>query len=123
MKMKTRILIIDNEPRWVNFVKNDLGGFEIVVVSDMETAIAELEKDQFQLVIASSGYINILEKLSKRFKNKKVVVTTVHPSTQEALDAYRKGAARYITKSFNRKSLINDIKELVPIVENGSISR
>lgn len=115
--MKTRILIIDNEPRWANFVKNDLGGFEIVVAPDMKTAIVESNKGQFQLIIASSGYLRIFEELSQRFKGKKVVITTVQPSTQEALDAYRKGAARYITKSFQQKALFNDIRELVPIAD------
>ena len=112
--MSIRILMIDNEPRWINFAKSDLGGFEIVVASDIETALAELEKDQFDLVIASSGYLAILEDISKRFSDKQVVVTTVNPSTQEALDAYHKGAIRYITKSFGEQDLLKNIRELVP---------
>lgn len=116
--MKIRILIIDNEPRWIDFVKTDLGGFEIIVAPDIETAIKELEKDQFHLVIASSGYLEILEEISRRFSDKQVVVTTVQPSTKEARDAYRKGAIRYITKSFRQKALLDDIKELVPVSDN-----
>lgn len=112
--MNIRILIIDNEPRWINFARSDLGGFEIVVAPDIDTALKELEKDQFDLVIASSGYLKILEDISERFADKQVVVTTVKPNTQEALDAYRKGAIRYITKSFQEKDLLKNVRELVP---------
>jgi DNA-binding NtrC family response regulator len=115
--MKIRILIIDNEPRWINFVKNDLDAFEIVVAPDKKTAIEELEKDRFQLVIASAGYLEILQEISERF-DKQVVVTTVMPSNEEALNAYRKGAIRYITKSFQQQDLFNNIKELVPLSDN-----
>lgn len=116
--MNIRILIIDNEPRWINFVRSDLGSFEIVVASDIAAAIEELEQDQFDLIIASSGYLAILEDISERFSDKQVLVTTVKPNTQEALDAYRKGAIRYITKSFREQDLLNNVRELVKLSSN-----
>jgi DNA-binding NtrC family response regulator len=116
--MSIRILIIDNEPRWINFARSDLGGFEIVVAPDVDTAIKELEQDQFDLVIASSGYLAILEDISERFSDKQVVVTTIKPNTQEALTAYRKGAKRYITKSFREQDLLKSVRELVQSSNN-----
>jgi len=115
--MKIRILIIDSEPRWIDFARNALGAFEIVVAPDKKTAIEELKNNRFHLVIASSGYLEILEEISERF-DKRVVVATVMPSNDEALDAYRKGAVRYITKSFQQQDLFNDLKELVPLSGN-----
>lgn len=112
--MRTRILIIDNEPRWIEFAENDIKGCDIVVASNIDMALGELEKDQFDLVIASSGYLEILESISKRFADKQVMITTVKPSTREALDAYRKGAERYITKSFHKQDLHNDVRNLIP---------
>ena len=70
------------------------------------------------MVIASSGYLEILDEISERFSDKQVVVTTVKPSTDEALAAYRKGAIRYITKSFQEEDLLKNIRELVPIADN-----
>ena len=99
---------------WISFAKSDLEDFDIVVAPDIDTALKELEKDKFDLVIASSGYLAILEDISKRFSGKQVVVTTVKPSTQEALDAYHKGAIRYITKSFHEEDLLKNVRELVP---------
>ena len=114
--MNTRILMIDNEPHWIKFAKNDLGECEIVVAPDIETALEKLEENQFDLVIASSGHLKILGDIAKRFSDKKVVVTTVRPNTQEALEAYREGAVRYITKSFHKQDLLNDVRKVVPAV-------
>jgi DNA-binding response OmpR family regulator len=109
-EMKIRILVIDNEPRWINFAQDDLGGFEIVVAHDLDAARKELKENQFDLVIACSEYLPILEEISGRFSDKRVVVTTVKPNTQEALDGYRKGAKRYITKSFREKDLLRNVR-------------
>ena len=91
--MKTRILIIDDEPRWIEFAKSDLNKFEIVVAPDTKTALAELEADQFDLVIASSRRLDVLEVIAQKYSDRRVVVTTVQPTTQEALVAYRLGAS------------------------------
>ena len=112
--MKTRILIIDDEPRWIDFAKNDLSKFEIVVALDAETALAELEANLFDLVIASSRRLDALEIIAKRYSDKRVVVTTVQPTTHEALAAYRLGALRYFAKSFGRQDLLDRVREVIP---------
>lgn len=112
--MTIRILVIDDEPRWIEFAKSDLSKFEIVVAPDTETALAELEADQFDLVIASSRRLDVLEVIAEKHSDKRVVVTTVQPTTQEALVAYRLGAMRYFAKSFGRQDLFNRIREVIP---------
>ncbi len=112
--MKTRILIIDDEPRWIEFAKSDLGNFEIVVASDMDQALAELEADQFDLVIASSRRLDVLEIIAEKYADKQVVVTTVRPTTQEALTAYRLGARRYFAKSFGAQDLFEHVRDVIP---------
>lgn len=116
--MTTRILIIDDEPRWIEFARQDLGGFEIIVATNIEEALAELEADQFALVIASSRRLDVLETIRERYADKRVVVTTVQPTTQEALSAYRLGAVRYCTKSFGPTDLLNCVTDLVPTSNN-----
>jgi len=112
--MKTRILIIDDEPRWIDFAKNDLSKFEIIVAHDAEVALAELAADQFDLVIASSRRLDVLKVIAEKYSDKQVVVTTVQPTTQEALTAYRLGAMRYFAKSFGRRDLFNRVEEIIP---------
>jgi DNA-binding response OmpR family regulator len=118
--MKTRILIIDDEPRWIEFAKSDLRNFEIVVAPDPDTALAELEADQFDLVIASSRRLDVLEIIADKYSDKQVVVTTVQPTTQEALTAYRLGARRYFAKSFGPRDLFERIKEVIPAAANSA---
>jgi len=117
--MKTRILIIDDEPRWIEFAKSDLNKFEIVVAPDTKAALAELEADQFDLVIASSRRLDVLEIIAQKYSDRRVVVTTVQPTTQEALAAYRLGARRYFAKSFGHQDLFEHIKEVIPAAGAG----
>ena len=112
--MKFRILIIDDEPRWIDFVRNDLDIFEIIVAKDDDEALTLLEEDMFALVIASSRHLKILEIIAEKYSDKAVVVTTIKPSIEEALEAYRLGAVRYIPKSFSQKDLLNQVKEVIP---------
>ena len=113
MDMKIRILIIDDEPRWINFARSDLQKFEIVVAPDAETALAELEADWFDLVIASSRRLDVLQVIADKYADKRVVVTTIQPTTQEALAAYRLGAMRYFAKSFAQEDLLNRVQEVI----------
>jgi DNA-binding NtrC family response regulator len=112
--MKIRILIIDNEPRWLEFAQKDLNIFEIVVACTIKDALKELEQDMFDLVIASSRNIKILEVISEKYSDKRVAVTTIKPSTEEALQAYRLGAVRYFPKSFSQSDLLKQVEEIIP---------
>lgn len=112
--MKIRILIIDNEPRWLEFAQKDLEVFEIVVAKTADDALAELEQDMFDLVIASSRNLGVLEVIAEKFADKRVIVTTIRPSTDEALQAYRLGAVRYLPKSFSQSNLLNQVKDVIP---------
>lgn len=114
--MKARILIVDDEPRWIEFAKNDLSRFEIVVAPDVQTALDELERGEFDLIIASSRRLDILELIARKYSSKRVIVTTVQPTTREALAAYRLGALRYFAKSFGRNDLFKHVQEVIPAV-------
>jgi DNA-binding NtrC family response regulator len=113
MAIRLRILIIDDEPHWLEFAKRDLNKFEVVVASDTRTALAELVTNQFDLVIASSRRLDVLEVIVRRCSYTRVVVTTVQPTTREALAAYRVGAIRYFPKSFGRQDLFNHVRDVI----------
>ncbi len=113
--MKTRILIVDNESRWIEFAQNDLQTtFEVVVAATTREAASQLEDDNFDLVIVNARNTEVLELLSKRFSEKRMVVTTVQPSVEEAIQAYRFGAADYFPKSFRPKYLLDQVSEVLP---------
>lgn len=111
---KMRILLIDDEPRWIDFARRDLESFEIVVAKGLDEAVAELEQDQFDLVIASSRWLRVLELIREKYAEKRVMVTTIRPTPEEALSAYRNGAVDYIPKSFADRELLEHVKKAVP---------
>ena len=114
--MKLNILIIDDEPRWINFTKKNPEMFNIVAVSDVETAMKELAMGQFDLVIASARHLDTLKMIHERYVDKPMVVTTVEPTSQEARQAYRLGARRYFAKSFDYNDLLQQIQKVLPTV-------
>jgi DNA-binding NtrC family response regulator len=118
--MKTRILIVDDDPRWIDFVRHDLDKFEIVVAHNTEEALRELVADRFDLVIASSRRMDVLKEIAEKYSDKQVVIMTTQPTTQEALVAYRFGAVRYSPKSFGRHNLFDQVKELISPLANAA---
>lgn len=118
MEAKMRILIVDDEPRWVEFakndLKNDLNRFVIDIAKDKTAALAELARHEYDLVIASSRRLDVLEEIRKQRAKKRVIVTTIQPTTTEARNAYSLGALRYFPKSFNPHDLLKRVKEVMP---------
>jgi DNA-binding response OmpR family regulator len=116
--MKIRILIIDDEPRWINFVTQEFKeSFEIVVARSDDEAIKRLGENKFTLVIASARWLKMLEGMGDQYSGKysdKTVVVTVTPSIQEALKAYNLGAALYIPKSFSPNDFVAQIQDVIP---------
>ena len=50
--MTARILVVDDEPRWLDFARDDLGAaFEVEVATDLETALTKLKKNLYDLGI------------------------------------------------------------------------
>ena len=109
-----RILIVDDEPHWINFAKSNPDSFEIVAVPDTEKALAQLRTGHFDLVIASSRQLEALDAIRKNFADKPLAVTTVEPTITEARDAYRRGARRYFTKSFDYQDFEKEILGVLP---------
>ena len=113
MSMKGRILIIDDEPRWIEFAKGALERFSIEVAPDLETALAKLEDNRYDLIIASSRRLNVLEIIAQRYPDKRTVVATVRPTTREAINAYRLGALDYFAKSFLSGDVADKVDEAI----------
>lgn len=99
--MPARILIVDDEPRWLNFAREDLKIiFEVDVATDLETTLAYLEKKQYDLIIASSRRLDVLETINQQYPKRPLVVATGQPTPREAINVYRLGAMDYFAKDF-----------------------
>lgn len=111
-----RILVIDDEPRWIDFIQKQFGAFEIVIARSEEEAACRIHENRFSLVIANARWLNALKGMGKAFSQKysdKTVVVTVKPSIDEALQAYQVGAL-YTPKSFNPRHFLAQIREVMP---------
>ncbi|MFN8456330.1 MAG: response regulator [Anaerolineae bacterium] len=110
--MTARILIIDDEPKWMQFARDDLGAtFEVEVAPDLETALAKLDDNRYDLIIASSRRLEVLEAIRESYPEKRVVVATGQPTTREAISMYRLGALDYFAKDFRREAVSEKIRE------------
>jgi len=113
--MTARVLIIDDEPRWVNFVRDNLGvEYEVDIATSFEDALATLRKGGcYDLLIVSSRWLDILEAIAKEYPDKRVVVATGQPTTGEAITVYRFGILDYFAKDFRFDVVSEKIQEAI----------
>ncbi len=122
MDVEGRILIIDDEPRWIEFAKGTLSKFTIDIAPDIESALDKLERDRYDLIIASSRRLDALEAVAEQYPDKKMVVATVRPTPREAISAYRLGALDYFVKSFLSSDVVAKVSRFIKKPLNGSAS-
>jgi DNA-binding response OmpR family regulator len=114
--MKRRILIVDDEPRWLDFARRDLAGqYEVDTATDTPTALDKILIRRYDLVIVSARRLDAVERIRHKHADQPIIVTTLQQTTQEAARAYRLGAARYFSKSFGPSDLYRRVCELIPI--------
>jgi DNA-binding NtrC family response regulator len=112
--MRVRVLIIDNDPGWIEFTESKLGKlFEVEVATDLETAMALLKEGRYDLIVTSSDRLNVLEILLRKYPQKRVVVATERPSVPEAIRTYRLGALDYFEKDLRQEVVSQRIQEAI----------
>ncbi len=111
--MTRRILIIDDEPRWLEFAQRDLvGRYEVEVAKDATAALEKLRVANYDLIIASTRRLDVVEKIRREHIDKPIMVMTIRPTTQEASQVYSLGATRYVSKSFGPSDLYRRVSEM-----------
>ncbi|MFN8456325.1 MAG: response regulator [Anaerolineae bacterium] len=110
--MPTRILALDNEPKWVAFATENLSkSFEVEVASDLKATLTLLRKKPYDLIIASPRCWAIVKAVRQKYPEKRIVVATGQPTTQEAISMYRLGALDYFPKDFRPEVISAKIRE------------
>jgi len=119
---KKRILIVDDEPDLVEFVKIRLeaNNYETITAVDGEEAIAAVKKEKPDLIVLDillpkmNGY-----EVCTRLKNDPecasipVLMLTAKAQENDILLAKKSGADAYISKPFEASLLLFHIKELL----------
>jgi two-component system response regulator PilR (NtrC family) len=124
-----RVLVVDDERSMQEFLEIFLRseGYDAVAVGDVASARAQLENDEFDLVITDvqmpggSG-LDLLREVQRRTGNGAetvVIVMTAYASTETAIEAMKEGAYDYITKPFK----VDEIRIIVEkAIEKKSLS-
>jgi DNA-binding NtrC family response regulator len=113
--MKRRILVVDDQDEWLAFLQNEVPDYTFEIARNSDDALAELQSDNFDLVIANMRRRDILEAIADHFPREQVIVITVAPTAREAALAYRLGALDYFARSFSASDLLNKIERAVRI--------
>ena len=107
MAARARILVVDDERSMQEFLEIFFRseGFEAVTTGDVDSALLQLESDEFDVLITDiqmpgrSG-IDLLREAQQVAPSTAVIMMTAFASTETAIDAMKEGAYDYITKPF-----------------------
>jgi two-component system response regulator PilR (NtrC family) len=104
---KARILVVDDERSMQEFLEIFFRseGYDVVTAGDVDTALAHLENDDFDVVISDiqmpgrSG-IDLVHAAYELSPETVVIMITAFASTETAITAMKEGAYDYVTKPF-----------------------
>ncbi len=116
---RPRILVVDDEKVIRDMLADFLGmeGYIVRTAEDGTSALGELEKGQYDLVISDlkmprMGGIALLDEIGKTAPDALTVIMTGFGTVETAIDAMKRGAYDYVLKPFK-------LDEVVHVVQRG----
>src|SRR5689334_25162801 len=114
MDTRARILVVDDNVTMRDSLRETLGseGYSVQAVENAIQAIAELERQEVDLVLADlslprvSG-LELLDRVKKSWPTTEVIVITGQGSIATAVDAIKRGAYHYVTKPFTAEEILH----------------
>lgn len=102
---KAKVLVIDDDPKWLAFVRDVLRGYVVDEASSIQRGLDKLEKNDYDLVITDAVRLRDIPTIIRQRCGERVLIVTVRPSTHEAIAAYRAGAMDYVKKAREKSAL------------------
>src|ERR1041384_7291178 len=114
----SRILVVDDEATVRDALRATFSaeGFPVQTVEGAIQAIAELEKQEFDVVLADltlprvSG-LELLDRIRQSWPQTEVIVITGQASIATAVDAITRGAYHYITKPVTPDEILHLVNQ------------
>ena len=114
MSAKAKIVVVDDDATMREALRETLAGegYAVLAVDNAIQAIAELEKQEADLVLADltlprvSG-LELLDSIRRQWPGLEVIVITGQGSIETAVDAIKRGAYHYVTKPFTPDEIIH----------------
>jgi DNA-binding NtrC family response regulator len=118
MSTKLRVLVVDDEVTIRDALREMLLGesYTVQVVENAIQAIAELEKQEWDVVLADlslprvSG-LELLDRIKRSWPATEVIVITGQGSIATAVDAIKRGAYHYVTKPFTAEEILHLVRQ------------
>ncbi len=116
--MTANILIVDDEQNIRFFLSRLLqrDGYSVTEVSSGESALAEINKQEFDLVMLDvmmpgiSG-MEVMTRLHQKWPDTIVILLTAHAALETAVEALRHGAHDYLFKPCEAETLRKSVRE------------
>jgi len=103
-----RILVVDDDPLMLDFLKEALlrQGYKVDTAEDGEEALRKVKEKGYDLVITDVRMpgvdgMTVLESVKRDFADTEVVVITAYGTIRNAVEAMKMGAYDYLTKPFS----------------------
>jgi len=122
--MKERILIVEDEKRWCDFLSllARQGGWEPVAITDPEEAVKLAGREEFALALTDLKMpkmdgIEVLKKIKSQKPGLPVIIITAYSTVEAAIESMKQGAFDYITKPFNNEQVLSVLRRAIRQVE------
>ena len=114
---KERILVVDDDPNMLEVIRArvEAEGYAALAVPTAEEALAAARDGAFHLAItdlklASADGLELMESLLTLDPDLPVIILTAYGSIESAVAAIKKGAYSYLTKPFDPKALLLNVR-------------
>lgn len=115
---KKRILVVDDDPRWLQRIEEILSDeYEVVPCANDEEAIASLKQQSFSLTLLDMKLANgvsgleLFERLQALSPNLPAVMLTGYPEAGSMRDSFKKGVLDYLSKG--SENIESELKAVV----------
>jgi two-component system response regulator GlrR len=113
-----KILVVDDDSNLLEILKMRLefSDYQVVTVLDEEDALKAIKEQAFDLSIidlqlAERNGISVMEDVHQIIPDMPVIILTAYGSIESAVEAIQKGAYSYMTKPFDSRELLFQIKK------------
>jgi two-component system KDP operon response regulator KdpE len=127
---KTRILVVDDEPKMVRLVREILtaAGYEVLAACSGEQAIELVAQEQPDLVLLDilltygtlDGYQTA--RRLREFTDVPIIMLTAKARESDLLQGFEAGADDYITKPFSAKELLARLQAVLKRAQRSSLA-
>ncbi len=120
MADKSKILVVDDEDALRTVLSSELEseGYEVRTAADGQEAIAQLEKDSYQLMLLDikmphmNGF-EVLKFVKEKHPKTKVVMLTGFADLKNALESKKLGAEDFVSKPYDLVDLLTTIERVL----------